>query len=1577
MNEADSTERVGDQMVNPITMAFDLVRGYQELLEKTLTENGLGESDIEHVLSNMDDLGVDNQLLFSLNRRYATDEAPFERFCREHLSEELFRVVYRSASQGRRIKHLYAHQAEGIRHITSGIDTVVATGTGSGKTETFLFPVLDHCLRHPGEGVKALIVYPMNALANDQLRRLGEMVGAARAEGLDLRYGSFTGLTPHNNTDAVKKGLPTTPQHDGHVVFRDDIRREPPDILITNYVMLDRMLTSGGEAGDRQIFERSALSLKFVVLDELHTYRGNNATHLRGLLRRLRHALKLRPVFVGTSATLTRGAAGSIDGFEAQPDDNYLTKAAQYEIDAFLKPLFDTESYEVVLPSYEPVLPPKQLQPVPCDIVAANLGWSLQYDMEEGLRNLSCILGSTYDDWDLASIDGAPPRATADLASNTFIAALADRLHQGPLSFREVVDELGRHMSEGSADPVDLGKAYLSAIAFVNQFAEGEALLDFRIHLFLKDLRGYLQLCVRCRRYHPGVQEVCGTCGWPLFKAHKGYVKEALGAVVGRELRRTFDDQEKDSGVQYLTRIAFDGEAAADLLGRKDATEPDRPVELDRLRFDGTAAPSSSGVPLTHSPQGALRIYLVPRDTYERPDECAVRLVSAWKNYQYLSNLVENMLRSQQGADRKLLAFVDNREKASRYVSILGDEFASDYYEDLLSLYRPALRMRSLPASVDFMIDELGEESLSEEEEALLQDFPAWVSRALGRSPRKDEDCNPDSLFALVPPPGAGADALESFSELQRAVLKLFFNERAIDKRFLASRVPELAGEAFAGGRGKGKLRAQRYLIGQHQGVQLGSEGSSKKRFSSVSLGELSRTYADFIQEHGLDAVHDSVRALVDDGTSPHLPLVAHCVSENSEDGAIHFYLKSSWVRFSPRDRGMASYGDVRERLLRGGLHTSDVLDEQRADVEAAFQDGRLDFLVATPTLEMGVDIGQLKSVLHIGVPPLPSSYAQRAGRAGRGRDDRYALIVTFCSDHSNHDRYYFDRPREMVAGFISPPSFDPSNPDVLQKHVHALVLRNWVENREAFQALVTRADSLLPSMAEEAREVFGDAFDAGAYVLGAFRDGLSELLYKVERARVQPFQLFFDINVFPDYGFRRDEVAVLDKKAADEHGVDLKAAARRFRDGVLDGKDHQTFDRLRVSGRDPEQAYYRLAPGETVSMAGDDFVIGSDSPFCESIGSEESGYAKSYRFLYGYRSEDLKKAGDAQQRDRETWRTPDPNAATRELGGIVCVAHHDKCRLSFRTHFDRGLQEPPSSDEVSGDLADGELVMGYDLEREALTFSLPKALFADDRLAISFLSAFDRAVKDAYGLDEGDLRLIVDIAERRPAVDLTPDASRQPANGGSDRQENLHAVLYDASGNGNAPLKRILLELTDAGGALQRAYERLSNCPNETCVRGCYLCTRTYSTHFYSGDVDRSAARMVVGYLLGENAFEPALPLPPDLVPQRTSVALRISLESGVARVEGADENVAVEPSISQNVALYEALARGAVTAFAEGSEGLRIVVDPGVGYLTRIINARRPGRKAKRSEQAAFERMMFNMLRYRTVRADDYGAL
>ncbi|MYN68493.1 MAG: DEAD/DEAH box helicase [Acidobacteria bacterium] len=180
---------------------------------------------------------------------------------------------------------LHRHQRDAILEAAKGRSYVLTTGTGSGKSLAYIVPIVDHVLRRgSGRGVQAIIVYPMNALANSQDEELGKFVDKGYAEGRSpVRFARYTG------------------QERGPA--REAIRSDPPDILLTNYMMLELLLT---RTEDRELL-RAAQGLRFLVFDELHTYRGRQGADIAMLIRRCRHAVGNSVVCIGTSATMASG----------------------------------------------------------------------------------------------------------------------------------------------------------------------------------------------------------------------------------------------------------------------------------------------------------------------------------------------------------------------------------------------------------------------------------------------------------------------------------------------------------------------------------------------------------------------------------------------------------------------------------------------------------------------------------------------------------------------------------------------------------------------------------------------------------------------------------------------------------------------------------------------------------------------------------------------------------------------------------------------------------------------------------------------------------------------------------------------------------------------------------------------------------------------------------------------------------------------------------------------------------------------------------------------------------------------
>ena len=123
--------------------------------------------------------------------------------------------------------------------------------------------------------------------------------------------------------------------------------------------------------------------------------------------------------------------------------------------------------------------------------------------------------------------------------------------------------------------------------------------------------------------------------------------------------------------------------------------------------------------------------------------------------------------------------------------------------------------------------------------------------------------------------------------------------------------------------------------------------------------------------------------------------------------------------------------------------HSGQIEGDIRKDLETRFREGEeLNTIVCTPTMELGIDIGDLSNVFMRNVPPNPSNYAQRSGRAGR--QDQPSLVTTFCGSgfgRGSHNQYFYQRPEHIIAGEISPPTFLLNNRDLLEAHVNALVL--------------------------------------------------------------------------------------------------------------------------------------------------------------------------------------------------------------------------------------------------------------------------------------------------------------------------------------------------------------------------------------------------------------------------------------------------------------------------------------------------------------------------------------------------------
>ena len=187
---------------------------------------------------------------------------------------------------------LFQHQVEAIAKGADGFDYVVTSGTGSGKSLIFLATIFDYLLKNKtGKGVSAIIVYPMNALINSQteeIKKFAENYKKVTGEAFPFKFAQYTGQEGQDVRERIKKDL--------------------PDIILTNYMMLELILTRSQE----HIIRNSIYdNLKYLVFDELHTYRGRQGSDVAFLIRRIKAQSKHKITCIGTSATMVSGGDAS------------------------------------------------------------------------------------------------------------------------------------------------------------------------------------------------------------------------------------------------------------------------------------------------------------------------------------------------------------------------------------------------------------------------------------------------------------------------------------------------------------------------------------------------------------------------------------------------------------------------------------------------------------------------------------------------------------------------------------------------------------------------------------------------------------------------------------------------------------------------------------------------------------------------------------------------------------------------------------------------------------------------------------------------------------------------------------------------------------------------------------------------------------------------------------------------------------------------------------------------------------------------------------------------------------------
>jgi ATP-dependent helicase YprA (DUF1998 family) len=1044
---------------------------------------------------------------------------------------------------GHRISHLYGHQAKAIRAIHDGKTTLISTGTGSGKTECFLYPIISKCLelKDAGEqaGISAVIVYPMNALAEDQLDRLRGLLA-----GSGVSFGMYVGKTPEHEREVSghrlqsgstradyeavlqqyrDQGRPDAVHPAEEVCSREKMRTpgSQPRILLTNAKQLELLLT---RQVDVELFDNARLD--FLVFDEAHTFTGIRGAETACLIRRLRAFCgrdEHDTVCVATSATIVDERdkdAGRrfASRFFGTPADEVECVHEEYEADPWqtqrqmpgeptgdvtdllkraLAAVDSDDADAEVRAVYQQLtgiaLPNGPWQDALHDALTGN---ELAFQIRAALlrpRPLDILMHELKD------------RAGRDFAEEElliYLALGAAAFKDGRPVFRPVVHAYVRGIPGGVVTfPVgDDLSLWLSSEDELAAQGGGDGMWRPPVHSCTTCGQHYYVAWLKDYEFKAGQPEggqlaEGGSCYWEaLDKDHGGKRAVLVDRVINQDEEADLNE-ENWSAPLFFCRYC--GSAHQDDVGRCancGATSP--MVKLFAVRSNPKSVGFlSSCVSCTARGKRLGRRYREPMRE--------VRAVNVSDVHVLAQDMVHHAER------KRLLLFADNRQDAAFQAGWMKDHARRFRLRRLM-----ADAMKDRPVSVGDMVMKLDEELDGNDglSRALIPEVWRVVQKEGSGGVHEDERRHFLRIQVLreVATPANEQRGLEPWGRLKVSYRDLDSGARFIQEwaRKLGLPPEDLKGgietlldqlrrqrllydsrrEIFSRWWNDGDREIQRGympILPRPQGMKFTLDTGDNKDYVRAWLGQRSTLVRQIARKWGVpdDDVPAFLEALFDylrsDGVRIIVPVtlksnkgrpLPNCSGVYQIDSTKlvlsenHGYYRCKSCRRkvsrrTPNNLCMAwqcdgelefigedpdNYDlqllDQGYSMLRPEEHTAMVPQEHRERIENWFKGSgdAVNTLVCTPTLELGVDIGALDSVLLRNVPPLPANYWQRAGRAGRRH--RMAVNICYCRPTS-HDRAYYVDPLKMLEGRVDPPAFNLRNEIMVAKHVHAAVI--------------------------------------------------------------------------------------------------------------------------------------------------------------------------------------------------------------------------------------------------------------------------------------------------------------------------------------------------------------------------------------------------------------------------------------------------------------------------------------------------------------------------------------------------------